>query len=99
MFCMFLRKHLLGARLSEVSQTPMERCAVFSFDCTDEMGVPCRKRLILELMGRNSATPCRRPSKMDCLRFMPFTCAQTTRFTRRPGTKISLRMGLPAASF
>ena len=52
MFCMFLRKHLLGARLSAVSQLPMERCALFSFDCTDEMGFPVEKKLVAELMGR-----------------------------------------------
>ena len=52
MFCMLLRKHLLGARLAEVEQLPMERCAVFTFDCTDEMGFPVRKKLVAELMGR-----------------------------------------------
>ena len=40
MFCMLLRKHLSGARLSDVSQIPMERTAIFTFDCTDEMGYP-----------------------------------------------------------
>ncbi len=52
MFCMLLRKHLSGARLSEVTQPPMERCAVFTFDCTDEMGFPVQKKLVAELMGR-----------------------------------------------
>ena len=52
MFCMFLRKHLLGARLSAVDQLPMERCAVFTFDSTDEMGFPVEKKLVAELMGR-----------------------------------------------
>ena len=52
MFCMLLRKHLLGARLSEIHQLPMERCALFSFDCTDEMGYPVQKKLVAELMGR-----------------------------------------------
>jgi predicted ribosome quality control (RQC) complex YloA/Tae2 family protein len=52
MFCMLLRKHLLGARLSDIFQLPMERCAVFSFDCTDEMGYPVQKKLVAELMGR-----------------------------------------------
>ena len=52
MFCMLLRKHLLGARLAEVTQPPMERAAEFVFDCTDEMGFPVRKRLVAELMGR-----------------------------------------------
>lgn len=52
MFCMLLRKHLLGARLAEITQPPMERCANFLFDCTDEMGYPVQKTLAAELMGR-----------------------------------------------
>ena len=52
MFCMLLRKHLSGARLAEITQPPMERMAVFYFDCTDEMGYPTQKRLVVELMGR-----------------------------------------------
>ena len=52
MFCMLLRKHLSGARLAEISQIPMERCAAFTFDCIDEMGDPSQKRLVAELMGR-----------------------------------------------
>lgn len=52
MFCMLLRKHLLGARLSEITQLPMERAAFFTFDCTDEMGYPVQKTLAAELMGR-----------------------------------------------
>ncbi len=52
MFCMLLRKHLQGARLAEIAQPEMERMAVFTFDCTDEMGYPARKRLVAELMGR-----------------------------------------------
>ena len=52
MFCMLLRKHLMGARLANITQPPMERCATFYFDCTDEMGFPVQKRLVAELMGR-----------------------------------------------
>ena len=52
MFCMLLRKHLSGARLSRITQPDMERCATFWFDCTDEMGFPVQKRLVAELMGR-----------------------------------------------
>ena len=52
MFCMLLRKHLVGARLTAITQPPMERAATFSFDCTDEMGFPVQKKLIAELMGR-----------------------------------------------
>ncbi len=52
MFCMLLRKHLSGARLAEISQPAMERCATFTFDCIDEMGDPVQKKLVAELMGR-----------------------------------------------
>ena len=54
MFCMLLRKHLTGGRLAAVTQPKAERSVTLTFDCTDEIGVPCQKRLILELMGRNS---------------------------------------------
>ena len=52
MFCMLLRKHLSGARLREITQPAMERCATFTFDCIDEMGDPTQKKLVAELMGR-----------------------------------------------
>ncbi len=70
MFCMLLRKHLLGARLSEIHQIPMERCAVFSFDCTDEMGYPVQKKLVAELMGRTCNLYLLGPDGriIDCLR-------------------------------
>ena len=54
MFCMLLRKHLSGGRIVELRQPPMERMVDLVLDCTDEMGEPVRKHLILELMGRNS---------------------------------------------
>lgn len=54
MFCMLLRKHLSGGRIAGLTQPEAERKIDLALDCTDEMGVPCRKYLILELMGRNS---------------------------------------------
>ena len=54
MFCMLLRKHLAGGRIAAIEQPPVERSVELTLDCTDEMGTPCQKRLILELMGRNS---------------------------------------------
>ena len=70
MFCMLLRKHLMGAKLAEVSQPPMERAATFTFDCTDEMGFPVRKRLVAELMGRTCNLYLLNPEGriIDCLR-------------------------------
>ena len=70
MFCMLLRKHLLGARLISVSQPPMERCAAFTFDCIDEMGDHVQKRLVAELMGRTCNLYLLSPEGriIDCLR-------------------------------
>ena len=70
MFCMLLRKHLSGARLAEIRQLPMERCVTFFFDCTDEMGYPVQKKLVVELMGRTCNIYLLGPDDriLDCLR-------------------------------
>ena len=70
MFCMLLRKHFSGARLVEISQLPMERCAVFTFDCIDEMGDQVQKKLIAELMGKTCNIYLLGPDGriIDCLR-------------------------------
>ena len=70
MFCMLLRKHLSGAKLAEITQPPMERMAKFSFDCTDEMGYPVQKHLVVELMGRTCNLYLLGPDGriLDCLR-------------------------------
>jgi len=70
MFCMLLRKHLSGARLARAEQLPMERMARFFFDCTDEMGDPVQKQLIVELMGRTCNIYIVSPEGriIDCLR-------------------------------
>ena len=70
MFCMLLRKHLLGAKLTEITQPAMERAATFTFDCTDEMGFPVQKRLVAELMGRTCNLYLLSPEGriLDCLR-------------------------------
>ena len=54
MFCMLLRKHLVGARISDISQPNMERMLIFDLDAYDEMGTETKKQLIIEMMGRNS---------------------------------------------
>ena len=70
MFCMLLRKHLLGARLLRVEQIPMERWAAFTFDCIDEMGDHVEKTLVAELMGRTCNLYLLSPEGriLDCLR-------------------------------
>ena len=70
MFCMLLRKHLMGAKIADISQPPMERAATFTFDCTDEMGFPVQKKLVAELMGRTCNLYLVSPEGriIDCLR-------------------------------
>lgn len=78
MFCMLLRKHLSGGRLAAIAQPPAERAVELSFDCTDEMGVPCQKHLILELMGRNSNLILTGADGriLDCLRRVDFEMSE-----------------------
>ncbi len=85
MFCMLLRKHLSGARLAEISQPPMERLAVFTFDSTDEMGFPVQKRLVAELMGRTCNLYLLGPEgrTLDCLRRIPLD--ENTKRAALPG--------------
>ncbi len=54
MFCMLLRKHLTGGKLTAIDQPPMERLLDLTFQCTDELGEPAERHLIAEVMGRNS---------------------------------------------
>ena len=54
MFCMLMRKYVQGAKIVSVSQPSLERVAVIDLDTTDEMGVPVRRQLVCELMGKYS---------------------------------------------
>lgn len=54
MFCVLLRKHLQGAKLSDVEQLGFERAVLLSFDTRDEMGFDTKCYLIAELMGKYS---------------------------------------------
>lgn len=54
MFCMLLRKHLNGAKLTGVRQLSFERAAELTFDSRDELGYRCEKYLIAETMGKYS---------------------------------------------
>ncbi len=54
MFCMLLRKHLSSARVTDVMQHGFERVLELRFECRDEMGFLCEKRIIAEIMGKYS---------------------------------------------
>ena len=54
MFCMLLRKHLIGARINAVTQPPWERSLALDISGRDELGVVSGKTLYCELMGRGA---------------------------------------------
>ncbi len=53
-FCMLLRKHIGSGRILHITQPGLERIIQFEIEHLDELGDVCRKRLIVELMGKHS---------------------------------------------
>ena len=53
-FCMFLRKHLTGAKVAEVKQNGLDRIVNISLECRDELGLPLILTMVIELMGKYS---------------------------------------------
>jgi len=54
MFCMLLRKHLVGGRISDIQQPNLERVVILTVDMVDELGEVGQRKLVLECMGRHS---------------------------------------------
>lgn len=54
MFCMLLRKHLVGAHISAVYQPDYERMLIIELEGHDEMGFACQKKLVAEMIGRSA---------------------------------------------
>jgi predicted ribosome quality control (RQC) complex YloA/Tae2 family protein len=54
MFCMLLRKHLTGARITSLRQINFDRIVEISFESRDELGTLANKSLIVEIMGKHS---------------------------------------------
>ncbi|MBO4327027.1 MAG: NFACT family protein [Clostridia bacterium] len=53
-FCMVLRKYLSGARIAAVRQQGFDRVAVIEFETRNELGDTEIKKLVLEIMNRQS---------------------------------------------
>ena len=53
-FCMLLRKHLQNARIVGISQPGLERIIHLKLEHLNELGDVCRKKLIVEIMGKHS---------------------------------------------
>ena len=54
MFCMLLRKHLGGGKITKVEQVEFERIIIFHIESYDELGDLTTKKLIVEIMGKHS---------------------------------------------
>ena len=74
MFCMLLRKHLVGARILSVTQPKYERVLKLELETRDELGVEGHKTLIAELIGRsaNLILVDAEGRILDCLRRMDY---------------------------
>lgn len=54
MFCMLLRKKLMGAILRNIRQSGLDRILFFDFDATNEIGDSIKLTLCIEIMSQNS---------------------------------------------
>ncbi len=53
-FCMLLRKHINGGRITCITQPELERIVHFEIEHRNELGDTCKKQLTIELMGKHS---------------------------------------------
>lgn len=53
-FCMLMRKHLQGGRITDVRQYESERIIEIDIEAQNELGFDVCKRLIIEIMGKHS---------------------------------------------
>ncbi len=74
MFCMLLRKHLVGARIRSIEQPDMERLLLIRLAARDEMGDESEKMLAVEMIGRSANIILVGPDGriIDCLRRMEY---------------------------
>ena len=53
-FCMLLRKHISNGRITDIRQPGLERIVEISIEHLNELGDLCRKKLVIEIMGKHS---------------------------------------------
>ncbi len=54
MFCMLMRKLVVGARVLSIEQSPYERVLMFTLECKTELGDQTIRKLSVEIMGKHS---------------------------------------------
>lgn len=75
MFCMLLRKHINGGKITAIKQEGFERIIKFSIESYDELGDLTTKYLIAEIMGRHSNIILTNQDMkiLDCIKHIDFT--------------------------
>lgn len=53
-FCMVLRKHLNGSRITDILQYENDRIIEIHFETVNELGFSVNKKLVVEIMGKHS---------------------------------------------
>ena len=53
-FCMLLRKYISNGRIIEITQPGMERIVEITIEHLNELGDTCRKKMVIEIMGKHS---------------------------------------------
>lgn len=53
-FCMLLRKHLIGSRITDIYSTSLERIVFINIEGYNELNDLVSKKLVVELMGKHS---------------------------------------------
>lgn len=99
MFCMLLRKHLLGARITGFEQPEGERLIALRFDASDELNFHAERTLYLELMGKgiNLILTDEEGRILDCTRRLDYS--DTARRALLPGLFYTLPPAQPKPSF
>ena len=54
LFCMVLRKHLIGSRIEKIKQISLERIIAIDLRGKDEIGDSVEHQLLIEIMGKHS---------------------------------------------
>lgn len=75
LFCMILRKHLVGGKIIGVSQYGFDRIVKIEFECYTELGDLTQKSLIVEIMGKHSNIILIQEDNkiIDCIKHVDFT--------------------------
>lgn len=74
-FCMLMRKHFTGGRITKVAQKDIERIIEIEVETINELGFSVNKKLVFEIMGKHSniiAMDQESGKIIDCIKHISF---------------------------